>query len=117
MAMNNYSQNLPSEFNSAAQEIARINEIRNKIHALMRSGKLDSCNYELDRWWAELASDKNVNQQDERKFYSFIDKYARIKNNSALTYQLLLEKEVFLGRLQNRLGKGSKYQKKDDSGM
>ena len=109
--------NTQSQYNSAAQEISRIHEIRLKIHELKRKGNLKTLNYELDNWWTELSGDKNVKPEDEKQFYQFWLDYAKNKNNRALLYQTLIKKEVFLAKLQTRLGKGSKYQKPDDSGI
>lgn len=117
MMTSSSSASLPSEFNSARQEIERINEIRNNIHRYMRSGKLKSANYEMDIWWTELAGDRNIKPKDDQEFYAFIEEFVKVKDKYAQLYQMLLRKEVFLAKLQTRLGKGSKYQKPDRSGM
>lgn len=115
--MANQTEFTPSQYNGAMQEVQRIHELYQKIHEYRRRGNLKSWNYELDALWEELGADKNVNTDDEAKFYKFHTEYAKYKNNTAMTYQILLRKELFLRRLQNRLGKGSRYQNKDDSGM
>jgi hypothetical protein len=108
---------LYSSFNSAAQEISRIHELFLKALSYKEKGDLRNWNYQLDSVWVELAGDKNVQSKDEVDFYKFHDEYAKYKNKNSLTYQILLRKHIFLKRLQDRLGKGTKYQKEDDSGM
>lgn len=117
MAIQKEAENTKSLINGAGQEIQRLHDIRLRIHNLKRKGALFEVNYELDNWWTELAGDKNVLPEDSKKFYSFWKVYTVVKHNKSLLYQLLIKKEVFLAKLQNRLGKGSRYQKPDDSGM
>jgi hypothetical protein len=107
-----------SQYNSAAQEVIRIDDLYKRIHAYRRNGNLKAWNYELDSLWEELGADKNVAPSDDAILMRFIVLYSKAnKNNRPLIYQILIKKELFLRRLQNRIGKGSKYQKPDDSGM
>jgi hypothetical protein len=106
-----------SKYNEAAQQISRLHELWLKISELRRKGRLFDWNFELDSVWTELAGDKNCSPEDENKFYSFMPQYVNAKKNPALLYQVLLKKHVFLKRLQDSLGKGAAYNKKDDSGM
>lgn len=107
-----------SKYNEAAQQISRLHESWLKCSELRRKGRLIDWNFELDNVWTELAGDKNCDKSDEKTFYDFIPLYVKAKKEgSAALYQILLKKHVFLKRLQDQLGKGAAYNKKDDSGM
>jgi hypothetical protein len=106
-----------SKYNEAAQQISRLHELWLKIAELRRRGRLSDWNFELDSVFTELAGDKNCTPEHEKEFYKFMPEYVNSKKNPAQLYQVLLRKHVFLKRLQDQLGKGAAYNKKDDSGM
>ena len=109
-----------SQFNSAAQGISRCHEIKLKCIEFRRRGNLSAWNYELDNFWLELCGDRNLKKISPNaidKMKKFWESYAQVKENRAKTYQVLLEKEQWLRILEDRLGKGNKYQKEDDSGI
>jgi hypothetical protein len=109
-----------SQFNSAAQGISRCHEIKLKCIEYRRKGNLAAWNYELDNFWLELCGDKNLAKTSPNainKMKQFWENYAQAQKNRAKTYLVLLEKEQWLRILEDRLGKGNKYQKEDDSGI
>lgn len=106
-----------SQYNSAAQEISRTDSLFQKCHSLRSKGELKALNYELDGIWLELSGDKNLQPQDIENYYVFQKLYGKYKLDRNKVYQILIKKEMFLRKLQNRLGKGSKYKEEDDSGM
>lgn len=106
-----------SQYNSAAQEIARTDDISKRCHDKRRKGKLIDWNYELDGIWLELSGDKNLHSNDIKRYYYYQRLFSKYRHSRSATYQVLLKKEMFLRKLQNRLGKGTKYQQADDSGF
>ncbi len=107
-----------SKYNEAAQQVSRLHESWVIIKSLRRKGRLIDWNFELDDIFLELSGDKNWKKEYETTFYALMPEYVRAKKNGeAALYQFLLKKHMFLKQLQDRLGKGSAYNKKDDSGM
>lgn len=102
-----------SKYNSAIAQLYRIDALWKDTHVHSRAGLLDKWNWDLDRVWCELAADANNNS-----VALFEDFKNRIKQQKALPntplnqgnyYVLLLEKEIFLRKLQNEQGKGTAF--------
>lgn len=130
--------------NSAYAQIYRTDDIRkgSRRYALTSNNFL--WNIELDNMWSELAPDlpQKFSKQPS-KIKEVYDKMAFINNKLVTTYPLikgsagngfnrltrerailiqkqydyLREKEIFLGELQNELGKGTKWEDEDSDGM
>ena len=99
-----------SKFNSTLAILFRIDRLWQDAHRHSRSGKLIAWNWDLDRVWCELAAD--VKEDDEKKFEEFNDAIAKIDKitGGGELYKKLLEKEIFIRKLQNKQGKGVAYE-------
>ena len=129
-----------SKYNSGINIIMRLDTLWRDTHSAVKLEKYYLWNTLLDRIWCELARDlketeydihdnklKNVNQRlsdsgviidDKTKLeegFKSIPKTAI--DNRAKQYQLLLEKELILRRLENYLGKGTAWDEDDDDGF
>lgn len=117
-----------SKYNSAFTQIYRLDLLWKDCNNYSRKGKLKDWNWTLDRVWMELAGD--LDNDDERlgKF-EVIDKKIKVASDKVILrktnfsgfqgelYKLLMEKELFLRRLQNALGKGTAFEENDDDYM
>lgn len=110
-----------SKYNSGVAQIYRLDELWKDTHKLSRGGLLDAWNFTLDRVWSELAGDLKPNDERVKTFSDInkrindlqnilFDKKIKIDSYRTKFYLLLMEKELFLRRLQNEIGKGSAYQ-------
>lgn len=130
MGYNNYNNHdgedrTKSKYNSAISQLYRMDELWRDSHRHSRAGNLKEYNSDLDRVWLELAGDlKPVNKKDRAIILEYKDfnfkiaelnglltmKRISLSNFSEKLYQLLMEKELFLRRMQNELGKGTAYE-------
>ena len=107
-----------AKFNSMQAILFRINELNQKIHLYGSNGRYEKWNILLDRIWVELAAD--AKEEDETKFNELNKQIAKIGfrinieteelKNISLLYKAILKKEIFLKKLQNRLGMGVSYE-------
>lgn len=106
-----------SKFNSTLAILFRIDRLWQDAHRHSRSGQLIQWNWDLDRVWCELASD--VKEDDETKFEKLNKDIAEINKSKEKEklYQKLLEKEIFIRKLQNKQGKGIAYEETFDEYM
>lgn len=92
-----------------------------------RMGDFSKWNADLNCLWIEFAGDVKPGSEDEKEFESINARLAAIGSLSTPTitgfkqlstsdlikrakqYQILLEKSVFLKRMQNKQGKGTAY--------
>lgn len=129
-----------SKYSSGINIIKRLDILWRDTHAHSRAGQFFKWNSDLDRIWLELARDlkdkaKNENQNYEKvkeKFDGFdknIEEVGNIKDNvedgfqplpeneikkRSKHYKVLMEKQLFLARLENQLGKGTTMEDEDD---
>ena len=114
-----------SLYNSGMAQIQRLGELLTDTHKHARAGKLTNWNWDLDRVWMELVG--NLDDDDDRieKFEEFtitvgnlnkslINKQIKSEEYRQQMYQLLMDKERFLRRLVEKLGKGSKLVDADE---
>ncbi len=98
-----------SQYNEAAFQIARLNNLWSLCNSYARIGRLQSWKWVLDRIWIELSAD--AKEKDKNKYFDGIkDRNATIgkaKDSQGL-YNALQEKEIFLRCLQEDVGKGGK---------
>lgn len=121
-----------SKYNSAIDQLQRIGEIYRDCHKHSRQKDYDAWNEDLDAVWRELAGDI---QEDDDDFKSMgeinkeiIKLYPLMRPNykgfnppvagdikrAQEQKAHLAKKELFLRRLQNKLGKGTAYDEDDD---
>ena len=135
------SNSKTSKFSSGLNIITRIDTLWKKCQELKRNGRFSDWNDELDTIWLELARDidpKDYKDDKDKKtegyktqfdffdkklikFLPFIDSSTGFKapDNSMMKnrneqYKILMEKQLFLARLENELDKGTTYEREDD---
>ncbi len=114
----NIKKELTSDFNEAKFQIYRLHILWITCNTLSNDGELTKWKWKLDTIWRELSPD--AHQKDEGKekdtyfkeYKDLNDKIAKAKGNTAL-YNALQEKEIFLRRLQEEVGKGGKKSSTD----
>lgn len=118
-----------SKYNSGMAIIMRLDSLWKDTHRHSREGNFEKWNCDLDRIWCELARDLNEGEYSGKKeefeefdnklkeFGKFIDNITdafksptkeQITNREK-QYHVLMEKELFLRRLENALGKGTAW--------
>jgi len=123
----NYSEGIgkSAKFNGAISQIYRLDNLWKDTHAHSRVGELEKYNWDLDRVWLELAGDFDEESKHNENFGAINKKIGDVKDKFKTGkinkdtffseyYSLLNEKELFLRRLQNKLGKGTEYESDDE---
>jgi len=130
-----------SKYNSGINIIMRLDTLWKDTHLYSRAGDYQKWNDTLDRIWVELARDLSDTEYKERKeeFDGFEGELSNLgelrtlnnkngfKNNPEMKekekknteghskqYKKLIEKELFLRRLENHLGKGTAWDEGDE---
>lgn len=116
-----------SKYNSAVAQLKRMDAIFEAMHKEVRNGNFFQWNINLDRLWIELVGDLDDNSSEEKEIKdinaklvkllplpsgaasSFNKKPVGYPVRMAAQYQLLMEKEKILRKLQNKLGKGTAW--------
>ena len=125
-----------SDYNSALFINQRLHELWKDANRHKRVGAYAQWNGDLDALWCELAGDVEEGSDEEKKFLKFgllLKSCNPLQNwnasssfdsstNNLLTkktqqYKVLMDKEIFLRRLQNKQGKGTKYRDSSDDYM
>lgn len=129
---------LTSKYSSGINIIIRLDELWKDTHKYARSGQYDLWNTTLDRIWLELARDikpesKNNKESTSNDIFNGFDcelielgsfgdikegGFQQIKQSDitkrAKHYKVLMNKQLFLAKLENTLGKGTTYEDDDD---
>jgi hypothetical protein len=129
-----------SKYSSGINILKRVDELWKDTHKHSREGNFSKWNDDLDRIWLELARDlKDKPQKPElgfginnNKFNSYDELLAeegdfednpqqgfRPLNKNQISkrnkhYKILMEKQLFLARLENAIGKGTTLEDEDD---
>lgn len=122
-----------SKYNSAALINLRLNYLWVDSNNHSRKGEYSLWNADLDCVWKELGGDVGEESPESKTFMEINVKLSKVSplsnwkgekgfediNNDDLKkqnkqYQTLMEKELFLRRLQNKQGKGTAYEEDDD---
>ena len=126
------SSEATSKFNSGMLINLRLNNLWILTHNFARKGSYSDWSGVLDRIWCELAGDINDEEEKGQKSISdfnsieeeislvgvtnwgkvhqgFEEKTPEGKLLMTKQYRLLMKKEIFLRRLQNKQGKGTAY--------
>ena len=116
-----------SKYNSAVNQLMRLDELWKDAHRHSRSGKYHLWNADLDCIWSELSRDLEKGCDEDKEYNDFTIKIANAGSvdsgkiwgfKSSPTnpkhYAILREKEIWLGRLQNKLGKGTSWSDEDE---
>ena len=123
-----------SKYNSGVAIQIRIDSLWKDANNHSRAGLFYKWNLDLDAIWRELARDiKEKDYQGKKEKYDEFDTklvetgkfkdyggegFKKEENDDlqkrGKQYKILMEKELFLKRLENELGKGTAYDEGDD---
>jgi len=118
-----------SKFNTAVSKEIRRSELWKDANAHSRGGLFQKWSDDLDCIWSELCADITPDKFDkEKEGYEKVSFVSLIKDSKsgfkklsvndmklrAEQYNKLREKELFLRRLENKLGKGTAWQEEDE---
>lgn len=123
-----------SKFSSGINIIMRLDGLWRDTHSHSRAGRYQAWNTDMDRIWLELARDLDGNDFKEKKkeFEKFEKELTEIgmiedttpsgfgeskvndKSNRNSHYKKLMEKQLFIARLENKLGKGTTFDEGDE---
>jgi len=131
-----------SKYSSGINIVRRLDELWRNCHKFKRDGKYAKWNEELDTIWLELARDlfekkKSIVEESKEfkeakeKFESFELKLKKtlpfLDNGTGFKkpnledlkkrdeqYKILMEKQLFLARLENYIGKGTTEKERED---
>jgi len=135
MEEDNSNQQKTSKYNSAVAQLQRIDRLIDKIHLRAADSNYKEWNELLDRVWTELSADLISSSPRVKEFDDINNNLSKIgelnfKNNGfnkttdydlkkklIVSKNLLMKKEIFLRRLQNELGKGTKWEEGDEDYM
>ena len=123
-----------SKFSSGINIIMRLDSLWKDTHSHSRNGQFTRWNSDLDRIWLELARDldKKDYETEEKKFNDLDNKLIKrktfhdspppgfaeitadvVKERQEI-YADLMKKQLFLARLENKLGKGTTFDEGDE---
>lgn len=118
-----------SKFNTAVSKEIRRGELWKEANAHSRAGLFQRWSDDLDCIWSELAADISpVKFEGKKEEFDKLSKVGIIKDKRTgfkkLTinemklrseqYDKLREKELFLRRIENELGKGTAWEQEDE---
>ncbi len=114
-----------SKYNEAISQILRIGSLWDSCHYYRKKGNLTQWNMNLDCVWMELIADtkpsKKTKDDDikdsETTISNFNKDFIKYKDRRDIIFQVLMKKESFLRRLQNKQGKGASYADPDEDDM
>ena len=110
-----------SKFNEGVLQIQRLHNVWLGVRINREGGNYRRAKDILDSAWVELACDADkLDANEETNFKQQIqeidDEYEKnvsTKNRNVL-YKLLIRKEILLRTIQEKAGKGSRYENPDD---
>jgi len=121
-----------SKFNTAVSKEVRRAELWKDANNHSRNKQFEKWNEDLDCIWSELCADLKDKFEAKKEELDKIDKeifkvgmiidmkrgFNKITTEQLITrtdqYKKLRDKEIFLRRLENELGKGTAYEDEDD---
>ena len=121
-----------SKYNEAVAQLYRLDHLWQSAHKYSLSGNYLLWNSTLDKIWSELArdlKDKKKYTKHATKYKFFLEQLSacgqlaqneirgfNVRHNDFRATQniILIHKEIWLGFLQNELGKGTKLDDSDD---
>ena len=137
-------ENLRSKFSSGLNIITRLDFLWRNCQKFKREGRYADWNDELDTIWLELARDipkplyYDQKTKDGEEIKGYKSQFERFENSLKKTlpfndrlnsfkkpskdiferrnkqYKILMEKQLFLARLENEYGKGTTYEEEED---
>lgn len=136
--------NKVSKFSSGLNIIMRLDILWKNCQNFQRHGKYSSWNNELDLIWLELARDISINDYNDTKtekgeriegyesqfnkfdedlkktlpFNDFLNGFDKPSETILIKrdkqYRILMKKQLFLARLENKLDKGTTYDTEEE---
>lgn len=133
--------NKVSKYSSGVNILKRIDNLWRDTHTHSRAGLFYQWNSDLDRIWLELARDLKEKSKKEDVLYSkqkakFAEFDAKLAEDGIIKdridtsgfkdptkdeqeirnkqYQTLMSKQLFLARLENKIGKGTTLEDEDE---
>ena len=124
-----------SKYNSGVAQIFRLDGLWRDVNTHSRMGLFRKWNADLDRLWCELSKDLKDDEKYKTKKANFdnldkeIEDLGNFEDNAEDSfeglskeqikkrynqYKKLMEKELFLRRLENFLGKGTAWDEEED---
>jgi len=133
-----------SKFSSGLNIIMRLDELWKNCANFKRRGEYSKWNEELDTIWLELARDIETDEYEDVEedgkikkeglktkfkkfdkklkellpfqdyFKGFSEPSLEVLKKRSKQYELLMEKQIFLARLENDIGKGTSWGEKED---
>jgi hypothetical protein len=128
-----------SRYSSGINILMRINDLWKDTHSHSRQGNFAKWNADLDRVWLELARELKDSEEEDsdykeakKKYDDFEKKLSDLgnfddsgksgfkdiskddvtkRNNQ---YKVLMDKQIFLARLENEMGIGTSYDEEDE---
>jgi len=96
-----------SKYNAAVAQLYRVDKLWQLCHFYRGRGNPLKWNEKLDCIWTELASD--ADDEETKKFNKFTKDMIQNRKSKGILNQILINKEIWLRKLQNKQGKGSAY--------
>ena len=115
-----------SRFNSQIFILQRIHQLWLDCSKHSRRGELINWSKDLDRIWCELSADASAQEiitfweyfaKIEECYFEDKEEPGKFKVDQQKLYPLLLQKEMFMRKVQNKQGKGESYNEGDDAYM
>ena len=133
--MNEEETQILSKHNSSVNILIRLDGLWKDANNHRRQGQFSKWNHDLDVIWCELARDLDNEDFKKKKetFESFerkIGEFGKFDDNAGSRliqitkseiinrdkqYKNLMDKDLFLRRLENFLGKGTAWQEEEDN--
>lgn len=104
-----------SKYNQGLPQLFRLDNLWQKFNYHVLKGNLDMSNWVLDRVWGELSADST--DADETEIKGFVEKIEKNKKDGPKLYGIIMAKETFLRKLQNKQGKGTAYLNPEDEDL
>lgn len=126
------NQPAKSKYNSAIDQMQRLGIIWRSAYKNAADGNFNSWNLDLDAAWRELSSDLSEDDTDVEKYTEINKKIIALQpliskrtpgfnpvssdtlQKISKQYLILQEKEIFVRRLLNKLGKGTVHDDTED---
>lgn len=122
--MSSNEEEKTSKYNSAIAILYRIDLLWKDCHYHSRNGQYLKWNLDLDRVWCEVSADLS---EDDVKMFNEINIELSMVGfklnkegemiNRHLLYPILMKKELFLRKVQNKIGMGVAYEESLDDYM
>lgn len=105
--MNWEPEDKKSKYNQGLSQLFRIDNLWQSSQYYRGAGLINKWNDRLDMVWTELAAD--ADKEDEKVFIRYMKVIIENRGKKKILNQILMSKEIWLRKLQNKQGKGTAY--------